>query len=449
MHRSFVKDAHPPADFRVATAALRKLFLKRRKGALLRPETEVLSESGTESRPQAWNPEFRSEMPLRAGPNKLKHIVLVHDYLIQMGGAERVVATMAAAFPDAPILTSLVGGEGLFPEFQHRSIQTTWLSCLPGAACHFKKLFPLYPGAFAALRVPQAQAVWISASTFAKCLRVPPEVPTFCYCHAPTRFLWDPEYIATEVASRSLSRLARVACPYLRRIDRKAALRMDYLIANSANVQRKIRVVYGRDSTVIHPPVNVERFRVGRLHDGYYLILSRLIGYKGIDRAIQAFAGTDRELRIVGDGSARKGLESLASSNVRFLGKVSEGELERQLARCRALIVPGEEDFGIASVEAQACGKPVIAFARGGALETVADGITGVFFDEPEPPEISRAITRFERMTWNPEAIRRHAEKFSVQRFLREMTQFMEERIASPETCPSDAAGNSANKFAR
>lgn len=151
---------------------------------------------------------------------------------------------------------------------------------------------------------------------------------------------------------------------------------------------------------------------------------------------IRAFAGTDRELRIVGDGPARTGLEALAQANVRFLGKVSEAEVERQLAGCRALIVPGDEDFGIAPVEAQACGKPVIAFARGGALETVVDGITGVFFNEPEPSAICAAIRHLERMTWSPDEIRQHVEKFSTRRFLREMTQFMEERIAAVASRP-------------
>ncbi len=360
-------------------------------------------------------------------------LVLVHDYLIQMGGAERVVATMVKAFPGAPIYTSATDRAGLFPEFRDAEIHNTWLDRVPGAHRHFKKLFPLYPAAFASLRLPARRAVWISASTFAKCVRPPAGMTSFCYCHNPTRFLWDTDtYVNAEVRSGWVNRLLRVLLPVLRRVDRAAALRMDHLVANSENVRERIRRIYGRDATVIHPPVNVEAFAPTATHDGSYLIVARLIGYKNLDLAIRAFDGLDRNLRIIGEGTDRVRLESLAGRNVQFLGRVDEPTLRAELSRCRALIFPGEEDFGISPVEAQANGKPVIAFGRGGALETVIDGETGVFFGEPDLEALRAAIRRCESIPWDVHRIRDHAGQFSEAAFLAKMVSFMEARLGAP-----------------
>jgi len=359
-------------------------------------------------------------------------MILVHDYLIQMGGAERVVATMAKAFPDAPIYTSATDFTGLFAEFDASRIHNSWMQRIPTIRKHFKKLFFLYPSAFASFPLPAHTAIWISSSTFAKCIRPAKGSVTFCYCHNPTRFLWDTErYVSGEVANPVLNAVTRVFFPWLRKVDLEAAQRMDYLIANSENVRERIRRIYGREADVIHPPVNVERFTPTAEHGGYDVVVSRLIAYKNIELAVRAYEQMGRELRVIGDGTDRARLQSLAGKHVRFLGRVSEEELHRQLHGCRALVFPGEEDFGISPVEAQACGKPVIAYGKGGALETVIDGETGVFFQEPTVEALRTAVAKADAITWDSDNIRRNAERFSEAAFLEKMIGYMEERCRS------------------
>ena len=383
--------------------------------------------SASSPQPSGLSPQV-SCLPPRSLSDEL---TIVHDYLVQMGGAERVVATMSKAFPHAPIYTSATDYEHLWSDFRDKDIRNTWMQHLPKSKVATKALFPLYPIAFQSVRLPQdRRAVWISASTFAKMVPVPKGCVSFLYCHAPTRFLWDTDrYVGSEVGNPLLRSAVGMFLPALRRADLAAAQRMDHVVANSENVRQRIRSVYGRDAAVIHPPVDVKRFKVARDNSGHYLLLSRLIGYKGIDRAVQAFRGLERELHVVGEGTDRERLEKMATPNVKFLGRVSEAEIERKLAGCRAFIFPGEEDFGITPVEAQACGKPVIAFAAGGALETVIDGVTGVFFKEGNAESLRAALFESETIAWDPHAIRRNAERFSEEEFLKNMVGFMEERM--------------------
>lgn len=391
--------------------------------------TRLSLDSGAETQDLTVTREFSNEAAM-SSTLQSEDLVLVHDYLIQMGGAERVVATMANAFPESPIYTSATERSALLPEFIGREIHNTWVDSLPGVYRHFKKLFPIYPVAFKSLRIPARKAAWVSSSTFAKCIRAPEGMTTFCYLHNPTRFLWDAEnFLRYEVSSGLVRAAVKASAPYLRRIDIAAARRMDHIIANSENVRKQIERCYDRESTIIHPPVNVERFEVATASKGYYLVLSRLVGYKGLDRAVQAFRGLDRILHVVGAGPDRARLESLAGDNVRFFGHVSEEEIREQLSSCEALIFPGFEDFGIVPVEAQACGKPVIAYAKGGALETVVEGETGVFFRDPTAESLRDALLDLEKRSWDTAAIRRHAEQFSEIVFLEKMTRFMAERL--------------------
>lgn len=362
---------------------------------------------------------------------RAEDLVLVHDYLIQMGGAERVVACMAAAYPASPIYTAAIESAGLLPEFQGRDIRTTWLQRLPGIQRNFKKVFPLYPAAFATLPLERRRAAWISSSTFAKCVRMPAGMASFLYCHSPTRFLWDTEiYVGSEVGNPAVRLLIRLLLPWLRRTDRAAARRMTAIVANSENVRDRIRDCYGRESSVIYPPVAVKRFSVSHEHGGYYLILSRLIAYKNVELAVRVFAKNGRQLRIIGTGTDRERLERLAEGRVQFLGRVDDAARQRELQGAKALIFPGEEDFGIAPVEAMACGKPVIALRKGGALETVIDNETGVFFETPTDAALSAAVERLESIDWHPQTIRRQAERFSEEHFLKNMRHFMEEHLA-------------------
>ena len=351
-------------------------------------------------------------------------LVLAHDYLIQMGGAERVVATMHRRFPEAPIYTSAVCRRTLWKDFADADIRTTWLQHAPMIEhhTHFKKYLPLYPLAFRSFGEVRADCAWISSSTFAKYMRFAPGTRTVCYVHNPTRFLWQTdEYLDHEVRQGLLNRFVRAFLPPFREIDKAAAQRMTVLVANSRNVQERIRRFYGRESIVIPPPVQTERFQLSTENDGYYLIVSRLLGYKNIDLAVQAFSKSGKRLVILGEGPFRADLEKLAGPTVQLLGRLSDEEVQRHFARCRAFLFPGHEDFGITPVEAMACGKPVVALKKGGALETVVEGKSGVFFAEPTADALAAAVEQLERLTWNPAAIREHAQQFSEANFLARM----------------------------
>jgi glycosyltransferase involved in cell wall biosynthesis len=352
------------------------------------------------------------------------NLVLAHDYLIQMGGAERVVAAMHRRFPDAPIYTSAVNRETLWDDFRDADIRTTWLQNAPfiGSHTHFKKYLPFYPAAFRSFGEVKADCAWISSSTFAKYMRFAPGTRTVCYVHNPTRFLWQTDgYVDHEVDNSVLNRMVRLALPVFRAADIAAAKRMDVLIANSKNVQERILKCYGRKSEVIHPPVQTTRFPLSTRDDGYFLIVSRLLGYKNIELAVRAFNRSGQSLVVVGDGPQRGTLERLAGPSVQILGRRSDTEILSHFERCRAFLFPGHEDFGITPVEAMACGKPVVAFKKGGALETVAANKTGVFFEEATEEALLAAVRNLEATSWNAASIRKHAENFSEERFLEKM----------------------------
>ena len=346
-------------------------------------------------------------------------LALAHDYLIQMGGAERVVASMVRKHPLSPLYTSAVRWETLLPEFQGARVKPSWMQTLPGIGTHFKKCFALYPAAFRSFGIVSAPALWVSASTFAKCLQFSPQTASVLYCHNPTRFLWlaGDEYVDSEVRVPAANLAVRCFVPWLRRVDYQAAQRFDVIVANSEAVRQRIAQIYRREALVIHPPVQLGRFIPTVTGDGYYIVVSRLSAYKAIDRAVLACSRSGRRLVVVGEGPDRKRLEALAGPTVTFTGWASDSEVQHLMQRARGLIFPAEEDFGIAPVEAQACGKPVIAYARGGALETVIEGVTGCFFHERTEDALQAALDRAESILWNPEAIRKNAERFSEDQF--------------------------------
>jgi glycosyltransferase involved in cell wall biosynthesis len=348
-------------------------------------------------------------------------LVLAHDFLIQMGGAEKVFEVMAEAFPEAPIYTSATLGPNLFPAFRSPRVVNTWMQRLPGMLKLHKKLFFLYPLAFRSLRVPAGKLAWISSSSFSKWLPKPRGARFVCYCHTPPRYFWNAdEYLENEIGNPFLRRFVRMLMPLFRQSDLRQSRKIDLFVANSQNVRRRIRECYGRNSVVVYPPVDVERFQVGERSDDFYLIVSRLVAYKRIDLAVQAFTKLDKRLVIIGDGPDRARLEAMAGPTVEFLGRAIDEVVTEKMATCRAYVFPGSEDFGIVPVEAQACGKPVIAFRDGGALETVIEGKTGVFFDRPDAESLTGAVRDLEAREWNPLRIRRNAERFSTERFLDE-----------------------------
>ena len=352
------------------------------------------------------------------------NLVLAHDYLIQMGGAERVIAAMHGNFPAAPIFTSAVRHSGLWKEFQNADIRTSWMQRLPFIQhpSHFKKYFALFPLAFRSFGKIDADVAWISTSAFAKYLRFSPRTRTVCYMHNTTRFLWQTEgYLDYEVDSRPLNSLVRRTLPRLREWDSEATAKMNVLVANSRNVQERIRRCYGLDSLVVHPPVETSRFHTSADEEGYYLVVSRLLGYKNIELPVRAFTRTGRRLVVIGEGPDRARLQALAGPFIEFCGRLDDRKIHSHYSKCRALVLPGEEDFGIAPVEAMSCGKPVVALGRGGALETVADGRTGVFFTDPSVDGFLDAVARCEKISWDREAIRAHALLFSKEAFVEKM----------------------------
>lgn len=355
-------------------------------------------------------------------------LILAHDYLVQMGGAERVVAAMHEAFPRAPIYTSVCAREGLWDELKSADIHTSWMQRLPyiGDPTHFKKYFLLYPAAFRSFGTIDADVAWVSSSTFAKYLRFTPRTRVVYYLHNTTRFLWQTDdYIDHEVRARPLNLAVRTAFPFFRQIDRSVASKLSTVVANSVNVQQRIKAYYGIDSLVVPPPVDTSRFSLSREHGGYYLVMSRLIGYKNIELPVRAFASWGRRLIVAGDGPDLRRLREINAPGVELRGRVTNDELASLARGCRALVLPGEEDFGITPVEAMACGKPVIALGRGGALETVIDGRTGIFFHEPTVEALRAAVLESERTQWDPEGIRQQALTFSKERFIARMSHIL------------------------
>jgi glycosyltransferase involved in cell wall biosynthesis len=369
------------------------------------------------------------------GAHDVASVILAHDYLIQMGGAERLFASLHRAWPGAPVYVSATDYDHLMPDFKGAEIRNTWMQRLPGLRKHHKKMFPVFPFAFKSFGRLDADAAVVSSSGFSKWLRFTPRTRVFCYCHTPPRFFWQTEhYLRNEVQSEVLKAFARLFVMWLRPSDYACAKRVHHFIANSNNVKNRIREFYGRDSVVIYPPVDVHKFRVTSHHEGYYLILSRLVSYKGIDRAVVAFLKNGRRLVIAGGGPDRARLEQLAdgAANIEFGGRVEDDEAIKLIENCRAFVLPGSEDFGITPLEAQAAGKPVLAFGDGGALETVVDGETGVLFTDPSPDSINASIARLESVLWNPDRIRRHAERFAEPNFIAAMQNYVREQLAVP-----------------
>jgi glycosyltransferase involved in cell wall biosynthesis len=361
-------------------------------------------------------------------------LAIVHDYLNQYGGAERVLEEMHALWPDAPIFTSIYAPEAMPAQYQTWDIRTSFMQRLPGIMRHHQPYLPLYPLAFEMLELSEFDVVLSNSSAFCKAVVTPPSTLHICYCLTPMRWAWSyHEYVRRE----RLGGLARLTLPayisYLRTWDAVSAQRVDHFVGISQAVAARIRKYYRRDAAVIYPPVNTSAYRVAAATDDFYLVVSRLIPYKRIDLAIQACSRLKRRLLVVGGGRDRPALERLAGPSVEFLGRVSEADLADLYAKCHALIFPGEEDFGIVPLEAQAAGRPVVAYAGGGALETVLDGQTGTHFREPTVESLIDALERLEATSFEPRRIRTHAERFDVQVFRGAISAFVQRALDARE----------------
>jgi len=357
-------------------------------------------------------------------------IALVHDALNQFGGAEQVLRAFNDAFPHAPICTLVDDGKVRRRYFPKADVRTSFLQRLPLGVRSYKLTLPLHPTAFEHFDLSDYDVVLSDTAAFAKGVVTRPETIHVCYCHTPPRFLWHDTHNYTEDlhAGRLVKKLLPLALTWLRSWDQLAAQRVDRFVANSHATARRINKYYGRDARVIYPPVAWDDFRIEPVESlgDYYLMVGRFRPYKKFDLAIRAFNKLGLPLVILGSGEEAKHLRKIAGPNVTFVPDVTDQKTKSRLfARAQAFIHPHEEDFGIAAVESMAAGRPVIAFGRGGALETVVPGLTGVFFNEQSEDALIDAVRAFEPLDYDPVKIREHAKQFDVARFQREIWQVL------------------------
>lgn len=359
---------------------------------------------------------------------------IIHDYLTQAGGAERVAAALHDLFPSAPIYTSIYDSRATLPEFAQADIRTSFLQNWPVATRRMHKLaLSYYPVAFEQFDLNEYDLVLSNTTSFAKGVITAPQTCHICYCHTPSRFAWrQHEYLSQSKTARLLLPLMRGILSNLRAWDVQSAQRVDYFVGGSLNAARRIRKFYRREcAAVIYPPVQTNRFCPVPANqvENYFLVVSRLVGYKRVDLAIDACNHLYLPLRIIGTGPELAALRRKAGPTVQFLGRLPDEQVAQMMARCQALIFPGEEDFGLTPLEAMASGRPVIAYGMGGALETVIEGKTGLFFREQTAEALARAIQASAAVTFHPEALRAHALRFDRTVFDAQMRAFVESAV--------------------
>jgi len=348
-----------------------------------------------------------------------------------------VAAAMHDSFPTAPIYTTVALPHRLPKELRGADIRTSAMQLLPGIEQRFRQYFMLYPFAVEHFDLSEFDLIFSSSSGYAKGVRRRSNAIHVCYCHTPMRWAWRYEdYVARENFGRVTRSLLPLSLWGLRKWDLRAAQQPNFYIANSRLVAKRIKEIYGREAFVIPPPIEVDRFQMSSVVDDYYLVLSRLVPYKRIDLAIEACNRLGRRLVIIGDGPDRARLEKLAGPQTQFLGRQSDSQVNHYASRCRALLFTGEEDFGMVPLEVNAAGRPVIAFRGGGAMETVVDGITGVFFNQPTSASLEGAMEDFESRRWHQQSLRKHAEKFDRSVFTFRILQFLSS--VAPASCVSE-----------
>ena len=367
-------------------------------------------------------------------------IAIVHDWLVSMGGAEKVLDELLRCYPDADIFTLVDQLPDKERDFiRQSSVTTSFINRLPFVKTHYRKFLPLMPFAVEQFDLARYDLVISSSHAIAKGVITGPDQLHISYCHSPMRYAWDlgHEYLETSGLKGPVSLVARWLLHKIRLWDVCAANRVDRFVANSHFIKRRIQKTYRRDATVIYPPVDMDAFPISGQKEGFYLTASRLVPYKRVDLIVEAFSELrDRELVVIGDGPEAARVRAKAGRNIRFLGRVDQAVLIDYMQRARAFVFAAREDFGIVPLEAQACGTPVIAFGRGGVRETI-NGLdspdpTGVFFEAQDAGSIRDAIMRFERESWriSPDACRANAMRFASVRFRREFTAFVDDAWA-------------------
>jgi glycosyltransferase involved in cell wall biosynthesis len=358
-------------------------------------------------------------------------VAIVHYWLVSMRGGEKVLEALCHLFPEADIFTHVYDPGKVSETIRRHKIVTTFINSLPGARRYYKHYLPLMPLALEQIDLRGYDLIISSESGPAKGVIPPPGAVHICYCHSPMRYVWNMFHDYRERTGWFRRVMMPPLCHYLRIWDATASMRVDRFIANSATVAARIEKYYRRDAVVIHPPVNVEAFESvppGEVED-YYLMAGELVAYKRPELAINAFNALGRRLIVIGGGEMLAEVRKLAGPTVTVMGQQPFGVLRHHYARCRALVFPGEEDFGIVPVEVMASGRPVIAFGRGGVTESVVSGVSGLFFMEQTIPAIEQAVQEFERMRFDPVAIKAEADKFNASRFMTEFTSAVENAL--------------------
>jgi len=363
-------------------------------------------------------------------------VALVHDWLTGMRGGEKVLEVLCELYPDADIHTLFHLRGSVSPSIERHLVTTSFLQRLPLARTQYRRFLPLFPFAIEQFDLDDYDLVISSSHCAAKGAMRPGRARHICYCHSPMRYGWDQfdAYFGPARVGPMVSRwFYRPLLARLARWDVSTAGRVDRFVANSKHVAARIRRYYNREATIVYPPVDTVFYHPAAVSpESHFLIVSAFVPYKRIDLAIEACRRTGARLRIVGDGPDRGKLEQIAGSDVAFLGRLTDEEVRDEYRRALAVILPGEEDFGIVPVEAQACGRPVVAFGRGGALETVTDGETGVLFAETTVESLAAALARIATMPVDAGRMRAHAEQFSRDRHRHAMQAIINETMAAP-----------------
>jgi glycosyltransferase involved in cell wall biosynthesis len=360
-------------------------------------------------------------------------IALVHDYLVQYGGAERVLEAFTELYPYAPIYTLIHDDEAMRGQFSDKRIYTSFLQNLPFSRKRHRFFPPLMPLAIEEFDFTKYDVVLSDSSSYAKGILTRPETLHICYMHTPMRYAWDDcqKYTQDFGFPAFIKRLVPFFMSPIRLWDKASADRVDRFLANSSFVAKRIKKYYRKDAMVIHPPVNVNNFFIApeKERGGYFLMVGRLIAYKRHDIAIEAFNRLGLPLKIIGRGPEMKRLKKLAGPTIEFLGRVPEEDLPGYYARCRGFVFPQEEDFGIVAIEAMAAGRPLIAYRGGDIVEHMQEGKMGVYFDEQTPEAVVEAVKRFDEKGYDPEYIRSQAIRFDKERFKATIKDYVEAEV--------------------
>jgi glycosyltransferase involved in cell wall biosynthesis len=350
-------------------------------------------------------------------------VALIHDWVTNFSGAEQVLLALYEIYPQAPIFTSVYNSKKV-PQFKHTKIVTSFLQNFPPSKNKHQLVIPFMPFAFEQFDLKDYDVVISSSHSCSKGVLTSPETLHICYCYTPTRYLWE-----IGIDKRVTGKVIKgFVGNYLRVWDRLAACRVDYFIAISETVKRRIKKYYGRGSEIIYPPVNTGFYKPQKKIGDWFLIVSRLIPYKKVDIAVQAFSDLGLPLVVIGEGPELEKLKKMAKPNIKFLGRLEDEQVKKYYSQCKAFIFPGEEDFGITPVEAMASGRPVIAYKKGGACESVIEGITGTFFKEQTPQCLIEIIRKFKPEKYNPQLIRQHALKFDRVVFKKKIKEFVDQK---------------------